>query len=308
MDNNNNTVNPDFIIYAQHGWADTNVGMARLAKTLATPKTVTIAPDLGFVKTWFWIEPLIKQVESSVTKIISKYPNTPIKIVGHSMGGLIWLEILDRNQQWWSKIHSLVLLGSPIGGSHLARIVDPLGVGIGIARDLGKNRRAIATKIAKEIPTLTIAGDLDNGSDGVVTVECTKFFGSKFVSLPGVFHPALRNHPETVKIIRDFWQNPVKTAVKEGDFIVDIVKKLRSTPGITDGHRKDFYYSKSYLSFNNGIGIHTRKNPAIDRVFLVDRDREYLWGGFVGWLHKKALNQTLERIKQEYRDSIELSK
>lgn len=303
---NNNTVSPDFIIYAQHGWADTNVGMARLAKTLATPKTLTIAPNLGFFRTWFWIEPLIKQVESNFIETIKIYPHTPIKIIGHSMGGLIWLEILDRNPQWWNRIHSLVLLGSPIGGSDLARIVDPLRIGIGIAKDLGIDRRAIATKIAQAIPTLVIAGDTDNGSDGVVTVESTKFFGSKFVSLSDVFHPALRNHPDTIESIRNFWQNPVKTPVKEGDFTIAIVERLRSTPGITDAHRRDFYYSKSYLTFNNGIGIRTWKNPVgINHVFIADREEEYLWGGFVGWLHNTSLNRTLQQIKQEYSDLIQ---
>ena len=303
---NNNTVSPDFIIYAQHGWADTNITMAGLANTLASPRTITIAPNLGFFKTWFWIEPLIQQVESHFVRTIKTYPHTPIKIIGHSMGGLIWLEILDRYPQWWNKIHSLVLLGSPIGGSDLARMVDPFGIGIGIAKDLGTNRRAIATKIAKEIPTLVVAGDTDNGSDAVVTVESTKFLGSKFVSLPDVFHPALRHHPDAIETIRDFWLNPVTTAVKEDDFTNQILEKLRSIPGITDGHRRDFYDSKSYLTFNNGIGIRTWKNPAqINHVFLADKKQEYLWGGFVGWWHNTDLYRTLEQIKAEYRDSID---
>ncbi len=299
---NNNTVNPDFIIYAQHGWADTNAGMARLAKTLATTKTLSIVPNLGFFKTWFWIEPLIREVELKFLATIQTYPNIPIKIIGHSMGGLIWLEILDRHPQWWNKIHSFVLLGSPIGGSDLARMIDPLRIGIGIAKDLGTNRRAIATRIAREIPTLVVAGDFDNGSDGVVTVDCTKFFGSKFVSLPGVFHPALRNHPQTIATIRDFWHNPIKTVVNENNFINLILQKLQSIPGITDGHRRYFYYSKSYLTFNNGIAIYIWKSPLqINHVFLATSEGEYIWGGFVGWLHERALTRTLKEIRQQYK-------
>ncbi|NEQ86615.1 MAG: alpha/beta hydrolase, partial [Moorea sp. SIO2I5] len=160
------TDKPDFLLYAQHGWADTSKAIANLAQSIATSRTAIIAPDLGWFKTWLWIEPLIKQLEHIVLDTIVTYPQTPIRIIGHSMGGLIWLELLSRHQDWWSQVESLVLIGSPIGGADLARIIDPLGIGIGIAKDLGINRRQLAESIGAVIPTLVIAGDSDHGSDG----------------------------------------------------------------------------------------------------------------------------------------------
>jgi len=43
------TNSPDFILYAQHGWADTSKAIASLAKALATPQTTVVAPSLGWV-------------------------------------------------------------------------------------------------------------------------------------------------------------------------------------------------------------------------------------------------------------------
>lgn len=126
---------PDFVLFAQHGWADDSKAMAALAHGAATSNTHIVTPSLGWVKTWIRIEPLVQVVERIATEAIATYPNTRIKIIGHSMGGLIWIEVLRRHPEWWSQLHSLVLIASPVGGADLARIFDPLGLGIGMARD-----------------------------------------------------------------------------------------------------------------------------------------------------------------------------
>jgi hypothetical protein len=292
---------PEFILFAQHGWADTNRALAKLANALATPKTLVVTPNLGYLKTWLRIEPLIDRVEQKAIAIATSYPDTPIKIIGHSMGGLIWLEVLNRNPQLRSRIHSLVLIASPIGGADLARIIDPLGIGIGIARDLGINRRAIAQTIAQEIPTLVIAGDIDNGSDGTITVETTKCDHSKFVCLQNISHPALKNHPALIDLIRDFWVNPSLTVASEADFSAFLIKRLRSVLGMTDAHRRGFSRSTIHIAFHNGINIRIWTNPfQVQHVFLEDSQGNCLYSGFVGWLHAKTLHQTLTAIEQEY--------
>ena len=37
---------PDFILYAQHGWADNHQAIAALAESVAAEKTEIIAPEL----------------------------------------------------------------------------------------------------------------------------------------------------------------------------------------------------------------------------------------------------------------------
>lgn len=292
---------PEYLLFVQHGWDDNSKDISRLAQTLIkTSNTLLIAPSLGRIKTWLRIEPLIKQVEIIATKIINQYPQTPIKIIGHSMGGLIWLEVLHRNPQWWQKVHSLILIGSPIGGAHIARMIDPWELGIGIARDLGKNRRLIAEKIAQNIPTLTIAGELGFGSDGLVTLAATKFNYCQFVSVSGIVHAALKCHPRLVPIIQDFWQTPQIAATLETNLSNQLINKLQSLPGMTDGHWQYFSKARVYLPFPEGINLHTWKNPlGIDHVFVSNQDQKCLYAGYVGWLHAAQLRQALVKLKQE---------
>lgn len=302
---------PEYLIFAQHGWDDNSRDISRLAIALnPTNCSLLIAPSLGKLNTWLRIEPLIKQVEIIATQTIERYPQTPIKIIGHSMGGLIWLEVLDRNPQWWHKIHSLILIGSPIGGANLARIIDPWGIGIGIARDLGKSRRSIAEKIAQNIPTLTIAGELGFGSDGLVTITATKFDYCQFVAVSGIVHAALKCHPRLVPIIQEFWQNPVITTSEEINLANQIIKKLQSVPGMTDAHWRSFSQSalvkpQLYLNFSEGISLCTWKNPfGIEYVFVSNQDQKCLYAGYVGWLHTSQLHKTLIKLKQEIPSAI----
>jgi hypothetical protein len=292
---------PDFILFAQHGWADGAKAIATLARTVATPKTLIVSPDLGWINTWIRMEPLIQRVEQIALDTITQYPETPIRIIGHSMGGLIWLEVLSRHPEWWLKVHSLVLVASPVGGAHLARFIDPLEIGIFMARDLGKNRREIAELIAEVIPILIIAGDIDNGSDGTVTVQATKFSHAKFVRLPGLSHPVLKNHPRVAQTIRDFWVNPEKQVPIEPDLSTTLIQLLRSVPGMTDGHPRDFHRAKPCIIFKDGITVLSWKNPLqIDHVFVANNQGQCLYSGFVGWLHRDALRKALEDIKTQY--------
>jgi hypothetical protein len=301
------TNTPDFILFAQHGWADNSKAIAALSRTVATPKTLIVAPDLGFVDTWLRINPLIQKVEKIAIATITQYPTTPIRIIGHSMGGLIWLELLNRHPEWWSSVESLVLIASPIGGADLGRIIDPLGLGIGIARDLGINRREIAQRIAQVIPTLIIAGDIDGGSDGTITLGSTKFLNATFLGLPGLSHAILKNHPTVAATIRDFWLKPEKPALAsiEPDLSSLLIQRLQLVTGMTDAHCRDFYRAKVHMTFKDGTTILTWKHPLqIAHVFVANNQRECLYGGFVGLVHAQSLRQALEEIKKEYNEHL----
>ncbi|WP_431661892.1 alpha/beta hydrolase [Pantanalinema rosaneae] len=297
------TVDPQVVLYAQHGWADDRSKVAALATSVAEPGTLVIAPSLGYIKTWLRIEPLIQAVEQLVIETDRQHPNVPIRVVGHSMGGLIWLEVLNRHPDWWSRIESIVLVASPVGGADLARALDPFNWGIGIARDLGMNRHRLAEAIAAKIPMLVIAGDIDGGSDGTITVESTKVFGAEFVRLPGLPHAILANHAAVAVAIRQFWQivpdrPPVRQAV---DLSQTIIRRLQSIPGMTDAHYRDFPRAKVYLTFDNGMTLRTWTNPmGVEHVFVACPEGSCLYSGFVGWLHTQDLRQSLQALRSEY--------
>jgi pimeloyl-ACP methyl ester carboxylesterase len=194
---------PDFILYAQHGWADNNLGVAKLAKSLATPQTLIISPNLGWVNTWLKMQPLIKKVEILAIANFNQYPETPIRIIGHSMGALIWLEILNQHPQWWQNVTSFVLIGAPVGGANLGKILDPFNIAVG--GDLGRSRIKIAEAIALKLKTLSIAGDINGIGDGTISIASTKFRYCQLKTIKGVNHPQLRSHPLVKAAIQEFW-------------------------------------------------------------------------------------------------------
>lgn len=293
-----NSTKPEFILFAQHGWADTGRQIGNLAAKATDSNTLVIAPSLGWFKTFIRIQLLVKQLEQIARNTIQDYPQTPIRILGHSMGGLLWLEVLHRNPQWWSQVHSFILLGSPVGGSNIARLIDPLGIGIGTARDLGQNRRHLAEKIAQTIPLLAIASDLGMGTDGLVTVESTKFNYGNWLLIPDIPHSAMRYHPQMIPLIQDFWAQPRLGNPPEPTETNQLIQHLRSLPGMTDTDHRDLGRSQIMARFATGVTLHTWHNPwGMGHVYLC-QEQHCLYAGYVGWLHRKGLLQALEEIRE----------
>lgn len=288
---------PTAILFLQHGWADDDHEMRMLGQRLATPGMVVVAPCLNYVQTWLRIGPLIDQVEAIALDTATRYPTVPLRIVGHSMGGLIWLEILNRHPTWWPTVHSLVLIGSPVGGADLGRILDPFQMGLGIANDLGMNRKAIASHIAATIPTLTIAGDIDGGSDGTVPVAATRFPNAQSICLPGISHPALRSHPTVATTIQNFWAGLQVGEAIPFDAVID---RLQAVPGMTDGHLRDFFRATVRFHLRHGGTVRTWINGVgVHHVFVADAAGRCLYAGFVGWLHTHELEHQLNILQQD---------
>jgi hypothetical protein len=297
---------PEFILFAQHGLTDTNYTLNWFAASLAADRGVVVAPNLGYFRTLWRIEPLIDIVDRAVTTTIRQYPHLPLRIVATSLGGIIWLEVLKRHPEWWAQVHSLILLGAPIGGSDLARLVDPLGWGMGMAKHLGENRRGLAEQIAAVIPTLIVAGDTDGGSDGTVTLESTQFCHAHFVGISGVNHPALRHHPAVAAAIRAFWAEPrYPLPAPAESWGTTLKQRLYAVVGMTDGHRRDFYRAKTGLLCPDGTHIRRWKNLfGVDHVFIGDAQGNCVYSGFVGWLHSPGLNRALAALQQEFSGQI----
>ncbi|HIK46900.1 MAG TPA: alpha/beta hydrolase [Leptolyngbyaceae cyanobacterium M65_K2018_010] len=288
-------MHPDFILFAQHGWADNNRQMVALAEDLATEDTEIVTPCLNYAMTWLRMAPLVDEVEGLALPVVEHWPQVPLRIIGHSMGGLIWLEVLDRHPEWWDRVHSLVLIASPVGGADLGRIIDPLQVGLGIAADLGQDRRSMASRIAARINTLVLAGDVDGGSDGTITVESTKVPNAQFLCMEGLSHGAMRYHPWVVETIRQFWDGEV---FSDPLSIHPVIEKLRQIPGMTDAHLRDFHLSDPFLTLEDGAIVRVWRHPlGIDHVFVVSAQGECLYSGYVGWLHRGDFWQTLKDLQ-----------
>jgi Serine aminopeptidase, S33 len=287
----------DYILFAQHGWADTNQSMMTLAEQLAGDRAQIVAPCLNYAMTWLRISPLVDEVDALATATLARQPNLPVRIVGHSMGGLIWLEVLNRHPNWWPRVEFLTLVGSPVGGADLGRILDPLQVGVGIAADLGRDRRPLATRIAAHIPTLAIAGDVDGGSDGTITLESAQVPNGQFVRLEDISHAALRCHPRVVGQIQRFWSGD---SLSTPLLTHPLVARLRQIPGMTDAHRRNFARAAPWHTFADGTSIRLWLSPfGIHHVFLASAEDDCLYSGYVGWLHSGELWHSLGALRAD---------
>ncbi len=284
----------DFILFAQHGWADTYHDIAQLARSLANANTVTYTPDLGWINTWLEIAPLINKVEKVALEAIATHPQLPWRIVAHSMGGLIWLEVLDRHPEWLPKVHSLCLVASPIGGSDLGRLFDPFRWFPLMARDLGTNRRPNAEAIASKIPTLSIVGDIGHHTDGTVPVGCSQFAHASFVRLENIRHAPLKNHPRVADAVRQFWENPIIAPIPT-DPTSQLISKLRSLD-LTETDNQNFAKAKLIQTGLEGTKLWVWTNALqVMHVFVSVGDR-CVYSAYASWQAKEKLAIMLKTL------------
>ncbi|MEM6252255.1 MAG: lysophospholipase [Cyanobacteria bacterium P01_D01_bin.156] len=297
-----------YVLFVQHGWHDTNRRIYQLGRALADEQTELVAPNLGLVKTWWRLEPLIHQVEEAAIAAQQQHPDCPWRIVGHSMGGLIWLELLQRHPEWWPRIASVSLVSSPVGGADLGRILDPFCWGIGIARDLGTDRRPIAEHLAQHIPVQTIASDYDGGSDGTVPIQCSQFRHGRYTQLRGIRHDNTKDHPNVIQAIQTFWNSleipTTDIADNDSPWENNIIAQLHRIPGMTDAHPRDFERAQVWARLEDGFTLRIWRSPlGIHHIFLANHQNACRFAGFVGWPHTRGLYEHLTKIQQQHGSS-----
>lgn len=290
-----------FLLFAQHGWDDTSHQIQQLAQSIAPPQTCVYAPNLGRLRTWIAIEPLIQTVEAVVLQAIAEHPHRPLRLIGHSMGGLIWLELLNRHREWWPRVHSLVLIGSPVSGSSICRLLDPFGRLPSIAKDLGRNRRPLAEAIAANIPTASIVSDLGDASDGLVPVNSSEFKRATVVSLEGISHARMKSHPQVAAAIAQFWQQP-SIAPCPSDPADHLIHRLRSL-NLTECSHRHFGKASVLKTGPDGVKIWRWFNGLrVQHVFVscldptTGRDR-CCYAAYTGWLDDAVLSSFLEQLE-----------
>jgi pimeloyl-ACP methyl ester carboxylesterase len=290
---------PAVLLFAQHGWADTNRSMLRFGQTVATPGTRVIAPNLGYVRTWLRMEPLIAAAERVAAEALDEHPGVPIRIAGHSMGGLIWIELLARHPEWRARTDRLVLIGCPVAGAQLARILDPFG--LSIARDLRADRRGLAEAVADEVPTLSIVGDLLGPHDGTVSHESARLRNAPFVLAPASSHAGLRRSRWVALLTRSFFE---RGALAETDPAA-LVERIRAIPGIQTAEPHLFRLARIALMFADGTTVRLFDvMPGVEQVFVADREGRCLYAGSMPRPRRARLRAALHEIARERRRDL----
>jgi hypothetical protein len=215
------------------------------------------------------------------------------------MGGLIWLEVLDRHPEWWTRVDGVVLLGSPIGGVRLAHLADPLNLAIG--RDLKVNRRPVASRLAQRMRLLSIAGKSDATGDGVVQVADAQAPGVRTMVLPGVDHRGLRSNRLVLRLAREFFRNePAAGPPHEA-----LVARLRAIPGMTDSRPRSVFRPPLAILFRDGTTLLAgRTLLGVDEVVLFAPDATPRYAGYVGWQGADQFRRGLQALHDAYADAI----
>jgi hypothetical protein len=193
----------------------------------------------------------------------------------------------------------LVLIASPVGGSELATLLDPLGLTIG--RDLRVDRRARAEAIASIVPTLIIVGNLLGPHDGVVSHEAARVPNTRFILAPSANHATLRNSPWVTRLVRAFFAQP---SPPETD-LAGLVARIAAVPGIRPAHPHLRRLAQIHLMLADGTTIRLLGAiPGLELVFVATGEGACIYAGAVPSSSRAALHRALDEIRQECRAAL----
>jgi pimeloyl-ACP methyl ester carboxylesterase len=283
------------LLFAQHGWADDNRAMRRLGTSLARSGTRVVAPNLGYVRTWLRMEPLIETAERAVQVALDEHPSARIRVIGHSMGGLFWIELFTRHPEWLERTDRLALIGCPVGGAELAAILDPLGLTIG--RDLRVDRRTQAEAVAATVPTIAIVGGLLGTHDGTVSHQSARLANARFVQVPSASHASSRHSPWVTRLVRAFFEQPAPPPLD----LDALVAQLAAVPGMRPAEPRLLPLAQVDTMLADGTTIRTLNAiPGLRVVCVADSTGQCVYAGSVPWTGRAGLDQTLAAIKARY--------
>lgn len=146
---------------------------------------------------------LLKRLEKKVENLSERFPNQPVVLVGHSLGGLLARAYAEdpANSQ---KVAAVVTLGAPHQGSKLAAFGA-----VKLARSLGyrgKLFEELEPKIKPpEIPCLAIFSPVDNMVIPHESLQVAHSGWSHLESYP-VSHVAMLYHRRLAKLVLDYLQ------------------------------------------------------------------------------------------------------
>jgi pimeloyl-ACP methyl ester carboxylesterase len=268
--------------------------MLAFGRALAEPRDLVVAPDLGYARTWRRMAPLVDQVDAAAARLLAQHPATTVLVVGHSLGGLIWLEVLDRHPDWWPRLRALALVAVPVGGTRLGRYLDPTGLSIG--RDLRLDRRALAERLARAIPCLSIAGDCFLGRDGTVSVAATRFAHARSIVLPRISHAGLVRSGTVHRLVSAFFRAPRPPPTDSAA----IVARLAVLPGGGPSAGRGCWWARTVLLFQDGYSVRLLGGPiGARRVFVADNLGRCVYARTVAPADRAALQQTLRDLRHE---------
>lgn len=153
----------------------------------------------------------------ALSRCVAETPGGSVALVGHSLGGLVVLNLLAQAPD--PRIRRVVLMGSPCAGSHCASFLLRTP---GLARLLGRSIRDAMRRGHWEAPAGAEIGvlagcrsfglgrivpGLPRPNDGVVALEETRLAGSRDAIVLPVSHTEMLFSPSCARQVAHFLKN-----------------------------------------------------------------------------------------------------
>ncbi|TVQ90615.1 MAG: hypothetical protein EA397_12350 [Deltaproteobacteria bacterium] len=190
-------------VFCVHGFTQDRTNFSRIRSVLYGLGRSSIAINLG--RPGRAPERYADRLAERFAELLLEVPEGPIDVICHSMGGLLFRQILRDHPELRPRVRTVVTLGSPHHGTAASR--GPLRR---IPEAKGLHRKSAwvlelptLAELLPEARTITVAGTADYV---VYPKETCHLIGSEAVDLPGVGHAGLLVDPRTLALIREVFQ------------------------------------------------------------------------------------------------------
>lgn len=187
-------------VFCVHGFTQDRTNFSRIRSVLYRLGRSSVAINLGLpgrAPTRY-----ASRLAERFAELLLTWPEGPIDVICHSMGGLLLRQILSDHPELRPRIRTVVTLGSPHHGTAASR--GPVGW---VPEGKGLHRRsewlAALPSLAELLPearTITVAGTADYV---VYPVDTCHLEGSECVDLPGIGHAGLLVDARVLRLIHE---------------------------------------------------------------------------------------------------------
>jgi hypothetical protein len=97
------------------------------------------------------------------------------------------------------------------------------------------------------------------------------------------------------------WNTEAEIASNISQTAQQVVEILVNVPGITMAHSRDFQRATPHFTLKDKTVVKIFINPAnVKHIFLADHNNKMVFGGYVGWIHTKGLNEAIDNVKKNF--------
>lgn len=174
------------------------------------------------------VEECAQTLADSIEQALEQFPNQPVRLLAHSMGGLVARTFIHQNQEIWDKIIKsggrLVMLGTPNQGAHM--MVHTL---------LGKNTaiRMLATADLKPGHDLQYLLNIIRQFPGALSLLPNPDFRDVGAghAIPSALYYDTAKWQELKQKNCDFWYDDQIAGIPDDEMLVSIKKHWKNTIG-----------------------------------------------------------------------------